>query len=119
MNKLGKCLSETELFFCDGVDRGRTRQWVVIKDQFLNATLLQTGNPMCGVAHPSKLEERKLQTGDPMCGIAHPSKLEERKCWRLGLRVEVEEGRRSRHSDSGASAKRRLRCWAEPVEGVV
>ncbi len=57
----------------------------MIKDQFLNAML--------------------LQTGDPMWSIAHPSKLEERKCWRLGLRVEVKEERRSRHSDSRASTK--------------
>ena len=40
MNKLGKCLLKLGLFFCNGVDRGRTHQRVVIKDQFLNATLL-------------------------------------------------------------------------------
>ncbi len=29
----------------------------MIKDQLLDATLLQTGAPMWSVAHPSKLEE--------------------------------------------------------------
>ncbi len=47
------------LFFRGKAGRERTQQQIVIKDQFLNATLLQTGDPMWSVTHPSKLEERE------------------------------------------------------------
>ncbi len=64
VNKLGKHLSKSGLFFCDEVDCVRLYKRIVIKDQVLNATLLQTGDPMCGVAHPSKLEDRNAGDWD-------------------------------------------------------
>ncbi len=38
---------------------------IVIRIKFFNATLLQTGDPMCGIAHPSKLDsEETLENWD-------------------------------------------------------
>ncbi len=68
MNKLGKCLSKSDCSSAVELAVRESKQ-IVIKDQVFNATSLQTGNPMCGIAHPSKLEEKK--------------------CWGLGLRAEV------------------------------
>ncbi len=72
----------------------------MIRIKFSNATLLQTGDPMCGVAHPEQAGSEENTGG-------------------LGLRAEAWKCRKQGNPvtvNSEVSVEWRLQCQAEPVE---